>query len=71
MYARSPSPLHFFCLSGADAVESGNPYVQHGGYPALYEVEPTVKTYIGMKTVFYTVFKVSIQVQRRDDKTDI
>jgi len=37
------SPLHFLCQTGA--VESGNPYVQHGGYPALDKVEPTVKTY--------------------------
>jgi len=33
------SPLHFFCLSGADAVESGKPIVLHGGYPALDRVE--------------------------------
>jgi len=38
-------PLHFLCQSGADAVEGGKPIHLYGGYPALYRVEPAVKTY--------------------------
>jgi len=56
------SPLHFFCQSGAGAVEGGKPIVQNGGYPALDKGKPAVKAYIDLKIALYTVFRISILV---------
>jgi len=44
---------------------------KNGGNPALYEDEPAVKAYIGLKTVLYTVFRLLMFDQNRINKIDM